>query len=74
VTEFVKTYTTVSTVCSSTLLGGLVDLDVLDDQVSGVETFGVGVCLCVLQETQEELSRLDWPSSTGDTELLAYPS
>lgn len=25
------TYTTVSTVCASSLLGGLVDLDVLDD-------------------------------------------
>jgi hypothetical protein len=64
----------VSTVCSSTLLGGLVDLDVFDDQVAGVKTFGVGVCLGVLQETQEELGGLDGPSSTGDTELLAYPN
>jgi hypothetical protein len=54
------------------LLGGLVDLDVLDDQVTGVETLGIGVGLGVLEETEEELGRLDGPASTGDTELLAY--
>lgn len=64
-------YTTMGTVCSSTLLGGLVDLNVLDDQVSGVETLGVGVCLSVLKETEEKLGGLDWPSCAGDTELLA---
>ena len=32
-----------STVCTAALLGCLVDLDVLDDQVAGVEAFGVGV-------------------------------
>ena len=59
------------TVCASPLLGGLVDLDVLDDQVAGVQTLGVGVGLGVLEEREEELSRLDGPASPADTELLA---
>jgi hypothetical protein len=64
-------YTSVSTVCSSALLGGLVDLDVLDNQVAGIETLGICVCLCVLEETEEEFGGLDGPSSAGNTELLA---
>ena len=40
---WMEPYTTVSTVCSAALLGGLVDLDVLDDQVTGVETLGISV-------------------------------
>jgi len=68
----IETYTTVSTVCSSTLLRGLVDLDVLNDQVAGIETLGVCVCLGVLEETKKELGGLDWPSSAGNTKLLAY--
>lgn len=59
------------TVGSAALLGGLVDLDVLDDQVGGVETLGVGVGLGVLEETEEELGRLGGPAGTRDTELLA---
>lgn len=66
------TYTTVSTVCASSLLGSLVDLDVLDDQVAGVEAFGVGVGLGVAEETEEKLGGLDGPASAGDTELLAF--
>jgi hypothetical protein len=62
----------VSTVCSSALLWCLVDLDVLNDQVAGIETLGVCVCFGVLQETEKEFSRLDGPSGTGDTELLSY--
>ena len=61
-----------STVCSSSLLWCLVDLDVLDDKVVGIETLGIGVGLSVLEETEEELGGLDGPSSLGDTELLAY--
>lgn len=49
------TYSTVGTVCPSALLGGLVDLDVLDDQVAGVETFGVGVGLGISEEAEKEL-------------------
>jgi hypothetical protein len=43
--------TTVSSVCSAALFGGLVDLDVLNDQVGGVESLGVGVGLGVLEES-----------------------
>lgn len=64
-------YTTVSTICSSALLRGLVDLDVLDDQVASIETLGICVRLCVLEETEQELGGLDWPSSSGYTECLA---
>jgi hypothetical protein len=65
------TYTSVSTICSSALLRGLVDLDVLDDQVAGIETLGVGVGLSVLEQTEKELGGLDGPAGLGDTELLA---
>ena len=64
-------YTSVSTVCSSTLLGSLVDLDVLNDQIAGIKTLGIRVCLSVLEETEQELSGFDWPSSARDTESLA---
>ena len=67
-----NTYATVGTVCAAALLGGLVDLDVLDDQVGGIETLGVGVGLGVLQETEEELGGLYGPAGTRDTKLLAY--
>jgi hypothetical protein len=70
----VCTYTTVSTVSAPSLLGGLVDLDVLDDQVAGVKTLGVGVGLGVLEETDEDLSGLDGPAGLGDTESLACSS
>lgn len=60
------------TVCPSSLLGSLVDLDVLDDESASVEALSVGVGLSVLQETEQKLGGLDGPSSLGDTELLAY--
>lgn len=66
-----RTYTTVGTVCSSTLLWCLVDLDVLDNKVAGVKTLAISVGLGVLEETEKELGGLDWPSGAGDTELLA---
>lgn len=66
------TYTAVSAVCAPSLLGGLVDLDVLDNQVGGVKTLGVGVGLGVLEEREDELGRLDGPAGLGDTELLAF--
>ena len=68
----VKTYTTVGTVCPSALLGGLVDLDVLDNQSTSVETLGIGVGLSVLEEVEDVLGGLDGPAGSGDTELLAY--
>lgn len=61
-----------STVRASALLGSLVDLDVLDNEGTGVEALGVGVGLGVLEKGEEVLSRLDGPASAGDTESLAY--
>lgn len=69
--RLVGTYTTVSTVCASSLLRGLVDLDVLDDEVAGVEPLSIGIGLGVLQETQQEFGRLDGPTRAGNTELLS---
>jgi len=62
----------VGTVCAAALLGCLVDLDVLDDQVGGVEAFGVGIGLGVLEEREQELGALDGPTGLRDTELLAF--
>ncbi len=67
----VVTYTTVSTVCASPLLGSLVDLDVLDDEIAGVETFGVGVGFGIAEKTKEEFGGLDGPACARDTELFA---
>lgn len=61
-----------SAVCASALLGGLVDLDVLDNEGTGVEALGVGVGLSVLEETEKVLGGLGGPAGAGDTELLAY--
>ena len=60
-----------SAVCPSPLLGRLVDLDVLDDQVAGVEALGVGVGLGVLEQREQELGRLYRPAGARDAELLA---
>jgi hypothetical protein len=64
----------VSTICASPLLGRLVDLNVLDDQVAGIQALGIRVRLSVLEERQEELGGLDGPASLGDTEVLAFAS
>ena len=61
-----------STVCAAALLRCLVDLDVLYDKVSGIETLGVGIGLSVLKKTEKELGGLDWPSGAGNTELLSW--
>lgn len=66
-----KTHTTVSTVCAATLLWCLVDLNVLDNQVGGIQTLGVGVGLSVLKKRGQELSRLDGPASLAHTKCLA---
>ena len=62
------------TVSAPALLGGLVDLDMLDDQVGGIEALGVGVGLSVLEETEKDLGGLDGPAGLGDTESLACGS
>ena len=59
------------TVRPPALLGRLVHLDVLDDQVAGVETLGVGVCFSVLEKGEEVLCGFFGPAGAGDAELLA---
>ena len=61
-----------STVGTSAALGSLVDLDVLDNEVAGVEALGVGVGLGVLQKVEEELGGLNRPTGTGNTPLLSW--
>ena len=68
----VRVDATVSAVCTTSLLGSLVDLDVLDDEVACIETLGVCVRLGVLEQTDQEFGGLDGPSCFGDAELLAY--
>jgi len=67
----VRVDTAVSTVCASSLLWCLIDLDVLDDEVAGIEALGVGVGFGVLEETEEEVGGLDGPAGLGDAESLA---
>jgi hypothetical protein len=67
----VRVNATVSTVRPPALLGSLVDLDVLNDEGTGVEALGVSVGLGVLEEAEKELGGLDGPAGLGDTELLA---
>ena len=61
----------VGAVGPSSLLRRLVDLDVLDDQVAGVEAFRVGVRFGVLEQTKQELGGLDWVPRSRDAELFA---
>jgi len=63
--------TTVGTVCSAALLGCLVHLDALDNQVGSIETLGIGVGFGVLEQAEKELGGLDWVTRLGNTELLA---
>lgn len=67
-----ETYATVGTVSPASLLGSLVDLDVGDNEVGGVQSLHEGVRLSVAEETEKELGRLYRPAGTGDTELLSY--
>lgn len=41
-----------STVSPSPLLWGLVDLDVLDDEITGIKTLGIGVGLSILEKSE----------------------
>jgi len=59
------------TVRAAALLGRLVDLDVLDDQVAGVQALGVGVGFGVLEEREEEGGGFLGPAGAGDAELFA---
>lgn len=51
-------------------LGGLLNDNVLDDQLLDVEVLGIGVGLGVLEETENELDRLLGPSTCSECEKL----
>ena len=59
------------TICSATLLRRLVDLDVLDDQVASIESFGVGVRFGIFEKSEEVLGGFDRPASARNTKLLS---
>lgn len=65
---------TVSSVSSSSLFRGLVDLDVLDDERLDIESLDVGVRLCISEESEDEDGGLDWPSGLVGTERFSLSS
>lgn len=70
-TKYLRTYPSVGTIGASPLFRGLVDLNVPDNEVAGVEAFGVRVRFRVLEKTEKEFGGLDRPPRLRDTELLA---
>lgn len=64
-------YTTVGTVGPSPLLGSLVDLNVRNQKVGGVEALGVGIGLSIAEETKKELGGLLRPARSRDAKLFA---
>jgi len=67
----VRVDATVSAVCAAALLGRLVHLDVLDEQVRGVEALGVGVGFGVAEEVEDVLGGLFGPAGAVGAEGLA---
>lgn len=59
-----------SAVCASPLFRGLVDLDVLNDEIAGVEALGISIRFCVLEETEEEIGGFNGPSTFSGAECL----
>lgn len=66
-------HSTVSSVSSSSGLGGLVDDNVLDDQLLNREVLGVGVGLGVFEQSKHELNRLDGPSTYKSVQCYIRP-
>jgi len=62
----------VSTVRASPLFRGLVNLDVLDDEIAGVKALGIGIRFRILEETEEEISGFDGPAALCGTKCLGY--
>ena len=61
----------VGAVRAAALLGRLVHLDVLDEEVGGVEAFGVGIGFGVAEEVEDVLGGLFGPAGTVGAEGLA---
>ena len=60
-----------SPIRATTLFRRLIHLNTFDNEVAGVEAFGVSVCFCVFEEADEEFSGLFGPAGFGDTELFS---
>lgn len=67
-----ETYPAMGPVGAAPLLRRLIDLDVLDDQVPGIQTLGVGVSFGVLEQVEEEAGGFDGPAGFGDAELFSW--
>lgn len=57
----------VGAVGAAVLLGGLVDLDVLDDGLFDIKTLGQGVALGILEQGEQELGALLGPATLSGT-------
>jgi hypothetical protein len=66
----VRVDSAMSSVRATSLFWCLVDLDVLDDQVSSVKALDIGVGFGVLKESEEEFGGFDWMTGSRDTELF----
>ena len=62
---------TVGTVSPTPHLGSTVHLDVVNNQVVGIQPLVLSVRLCVLQEVKQELGRLDGPPTLRCTVNLS---
>lgn len=69
---FEDMYVIVGVVCVVVLFGGLVDLDVFDNEVVSVKIFGVGVGFGVFKEIEEEFGGFGGLVGMGDIELFVY--
>ena len=61
--------TTVGSEGSSSASLCSVDLNVIDDELVSLQLLGVGTGLQVLQNVQDDLDRLLWPPTLGDSKL-----
>jgi len=66
-----ETYTTMGAIRPTPLLGRLVHLDVLDDQVARVEPLGVSIRFGVLEQAQQELGGFFRPPRFRYAKLFA---
>ena len=66
------TDSTMSSVSSSSSLGGSVNLNVFDGQV--LEVFSVGIWLQIVDQTEDDSDRFFGPSTESFTEFLGLPS
>lgn len=61
-----------SAISTTTLLGGLVDLNVFDDEVTRIEALSVGIGFGVLEKVEEVFGGFLGPAGFGHAELFAY--